>query len=1352
MPTTIIWTALPHGPDGNSLSLSLFLSPRLSPSGSLGDAFAFSNDAPEPSGTNWPDRAGSVTFTLEFRDGVSAPGGASVTVDAAPDPSLLSRDLWSTLFPNTTPVLGHQLPDYASRTIRSYSVRGIHRSIQDLYHAIASDPVASTSFPSIGQGSLLGTFIEQLGRVARLMRDPPATDRGGYIPDDRILRVAGQLGLDYYHAHKFYNRAVDRTDYNSNPYNPRDASRIPARPSIPSIDFHGAIARMGDHPVLLRMLGLILDSTFDVSAVTVPPIGFVRVTNITFGTALAVPATHETPWTAYQRSAAGFLPRPLPMGSDIEDGLLKLGDATAFEAHEVDVDGAALSTLSFAFGVSRARDVISSSDVVREPLRIQPDTESLPALHSSGFTVARSGRRQTLTDHFSRATSANPALSSALLFADDITRGFRVDVLFRGTWYPICARNMSYDLGPVVGPVSVSDEGYIKAASATGPANPNLAAGVPNDLFLHESLFTWQGWSLVAPRPGRSITLNPGVDPPAYVDTSQPYTPYAIRPTVQVPPGTLPRLRFGDIYSFRARAADLAGNGHSWPGTIGPDWLSVPSTSWPSAPRTYVRWEPVSGPALVARAVIRPGESLETIVIRTQVGPYSLPASEFNATNERHVVPPKIAQILAEQHGMFDGLLADQVSAYRLARKEAGTLADRSFVDEDTGTLVAVPNIRLVVPPTVYGPDDVGAPWPALPGAPLGPGNYVLHVGDEIRTPYLPDPMAIGIALTGLPGSPSPITRRSYATNGSWPKTRAFRIVLNEAAGPDVTIAAPVPTIANEPITISAPRATIQSLRYSSLIDPANLPLSAGDPNTNHIFAVWESLTDAERAARAPAATSGQMWMLTPKREVKVVHAVERPIAAPQVDNLVALPRALGQTFQELQGRIVNHSRSSGSVEVRAQWTEEVDRIAESVPRFGVNAEPHDGHVFVRKIDYGEDAAFFAPTAPAVFPRHELGDTKHRFVRYFGSAETRYREYFGPAVTDDRRNITFEGPLSTPVNVLNTARPEPPRVLYMVPTFKWENLAGGTSRRVGRGLRLYLDRPWFSSGDGELLGVVVLAPPRLGGGPITELRKYVSQWGSDPVWSSDGPNVELDPSHFENARTTLDVLSVAENPDLAVSAIGFNVEFNAERKLWFAEIVFRAQPSYYPFVRLAVARLQPDSITNAHLSPIVRTEFMQLVSDRTATVTVSVSGRVRVIDVTVFGPTAVNEIGQQESPTSQPPPAPPYRPLFAAGKGHAVMAHLESRNRGSTNEFDWQAGSPIRLDSYVLEGSTDVYWKGQFRTAPPLEGVQVRLVVRELEIFNTDPETAEAGLPVSFDGRNIPIRGRLVYLDYLPVF
>ncbi len=62
------------------------------------------------------------------------------------------------------------------------------------------------------------------------------------------------------------------------------------------------------------------------------------------------------------------------------------------------------------------------------------------------------------------------------------------------------------------------------------------------------------------------------------------------------------------------------------------------------------------------------------------------------------------------------------------------------------------------------------------------------------------------------------------------------------------------------------------------------------------------------------------------------------------------------------------------------------------------------------------------------------------------------------------------------VEVPSSARPPAPHLLYAVPLFGWERAEEGrtrTARRRGGGLRLFLARPWFASGDGELPGAVL---------------------------------------------------------------------------------------------------------------------------------------------------------------------------------------------------------------------------------------------------------------------------------------
>src|SRR5262249_55575132 len=118
--------------------------------------------------------------------------------------------------------------------------------------------------------------------------------------------------------------------------------------------------------------------------------------------------------------------------------------------------------------------------------------------------------------------------------------------------------------------------------------------------------------------------------------------------------------------------------------------------------------------------------------------------------------------------------------------------------------------------------------------------------------------------------------------------------------------------------------------------------------------------------------------------------------------------------------------------------------------------------------------------------RHEFHDTKHRQVTCSIVASARYSEYFPGAVPNPQvsSKVTIDIPCS--------ARPLPPKGLYVVPTFEWQQGRAGqgaTTRERRVGIRVYLDRPWFSSGDGERLSVrmamapVIVQPPNGGGDP-----------------------------------------------------------------------------------------------------------------------------------------------------------------------------------------------------------------------------------------------------------------------------
>jgi hypothetical protein len=113
------------------------------------------------------------------------------------------------------------------------------------------------------------------------------------------------------------------------------------------------------------------------------------------------------------------------------------------------------------------------------------------------------------------------------------------------------------------------------------------------------------------------------------------------------------------------------------------------------------------------------------------------------------------------------------------------------------------------------------------------------------------------------------------------------------------------------------------------------------------------------------------------------------------------------------------------------------------------------------------------------------------------------------------------------IDVPSSARPVAPKVLYAIPTFGWEgpSESGGTltSIRRGNGLRIYLERSWWSSGEGELLGVLTwplaesraqpdLETPQIGPPPRPPLedprKPYVTHWRrSTPGWRRSPPRL-----------------------------------------------------------------------------------------------------------------------------------------------------------------------------------------------------------------------------------------------------
>jgi len=1343
MPTKLIFTCVPRTTADGRAAVSVLVSPRLSGPSYLGDYPEL-----EPS---WPEIVRSLSKIAISINGALFPARLSET-----SASVLDPDLWRRAFPPDTPVRSYTF-DPGSLPLRGFPATSIAAHIHELYRDAARNPYTLPQlYPGWGDPTPLDQLVDTVTAV-----DQYVGSDVWEISDEQLAGTQDRL-VQFFRALRFYRRRP--------PWEPTPPLDLDDEPPIPELDFHDRVALLSDHRTLMRCLGLVFELDLDagVAPGDLPSTGWIQLE--LFGTTPS--ALDLFPRTRYAVDGGRFL--AASSGGDVEAGYLKLKSGD-FDVLQLDVDGAALQTVELAKNVRR---------LMTEP-SVPPIRETtLPTLRTGGVSIVRNNRTAWLTGRRQRAQVLDSS-SIPELWADDLLRGYRIDVNMEGAgWRSLCRRRGRVDVEGTE--IEVRDEeGYVKAASGTSHRD----APSP-ELYLHDAVATWEGWSLCARRPGRTIEFQKHAEQHEQIvqQSNHPGSGPWIVADYHVD-GTLPRLRFGRHYQLRARAVDVAGE--SLP-------VEDPVATEATDDIVYRRYEAVPPPVLVLPRRITEGESLERLVVRsaprddggqmTTAEYAALPevaGHGYAATCWRHVLAPKTTLAMAEAHGLLDPAFADLSTAtkwYHIARKEAGTLIptldDATIVDLETATDVPMEQVELCNPPST--PDDTPAPsWPAQRGDSLKPGQYVIHTGDRVAMPWLPDPMARGVMVwnpvTGLM-LPKEYPERSVSwASSEFPlELESIKLLLTGHVDEDEVRV----DTAGTTITVSLAPGRMMTLRYSSTLRE----------RLDHM-AIWGLLSPSEQSALADSVIQGLHWMLSPPREVTLVHAVQRPVHPPEFIDGPHTSREVGDTVvrfhQQLPTRLYAHGWSTSHVDVRARWRELLDDPKDTM---GPRLEDRSADAFRLPVGYGETEVSCMRYADAVTrtlatspvphlaeshtedlraAEHQLGDTRHRVITYTPVGTTRYQEHFPPAMIADRTRLESAGPAAE-VRVPSTARPPKPAVLYAVPSFRWQAIASGRMRSSG--VRVYLDRPWFSSGEGERLAVVLYpgATPDDG----NTRWPYVSRWGQDPIWSHRTPP-PLETARFKNygetvrlcndelqwPRMTIGSALLAET-SYPVDLVGYVPEWSPARKLWYVDIDLTTYGGHWPFLSLALARWQPESVGALQLSPVVRCHYVQLGPHRAGTVVRTSSG----VDVKLTGFTAGNQFEPIGPRNGVDPPAwwypgLPWNP-GSSNAGHRVRVRAEYCPPWidpAQYDLSWQpVGGTLELNSRY-EPTGEVSWSGSLPidTANVPPNSKLRVVITEAEIYASDEPTATyvpTGWVWNYETEaweigQTPARERIVYLD-----
>ncbi|MFE7332703.1 hypothetical protein ACFU8W_49370 [Streptomyces sp. NPDC057565] len=1305
---TVVWTLLPDpsapaAGDGLArlslvFGLQLFSDEPGTGSGGLIPLTRF------PNVKSWTDFSFKLHVNFRYAKGVSTTREATVEPVAQPA-------LWGTAFAGTQVKPFRFDRTVATDLLQSYPAHLVSRSLREEYGRMfpLSDSPYPEILPAVVQGGDRPGGADGWDAVDRLISLVGANDparvasayesllQQGVLPDDFADDPHGWMRLAGFHEPFAHPQGEDE-----------DQAAAARELKSPERDFHGLLAALADHPGLMEQFGLIRRVT-----VPLPP-------TLAEGTPVeiqAVPtgfAPHrvDQPFTrCVLRQGRLFL----GWKNGTEAALyLPLHDTGRYEVVDVDVDAGAVGLQGYAAMLAGL------------PRNGEAPRLLAPTLRSDGISVVEKDRQVAFREHLQKGVEMDEDLEEAdkhghnpgvaiTLHADNVLQGYRVDVFDQdsGRWYPLCRRTGQYSVRGYTGTLPIDDEGTVSDALTRGKDN----AGNPVSR-LHQSVFRWNGWSMVAALTGKTLDTSGHLqDPGPAADTTLPFSS-----TVQPAPGTLPSLRYGRTYRFRARLVDLAGR--SVPFTARPT-LGEPATP----PLRYSRYEPVPAPVLVPRRPVTAGESVAVLVVRTDNSNAAAPAP--GPTCERHLLAPKASVQLLECHGVLDVAgehRLDPAVYALLSRLDAGVVQ--------------------------------GVPDPGAGGTP-----YV--DADTLQLSWPPDPLSRGAALHGLPGMPELLA--SWPQGSGWHERLPLRLVLMPGAiggAPQV----PVVDSAARVIRVTLPPAATLTALLSSM-------LNRGD---EELLALWRwyvetaDPTDDDLVEVRARIAAGLLAQLTPTTELRLIHAVRCPVVGPEFVQ-ASVERGPGETAFVLSDPAMTlHEASTLSVHTEAAWTEFVDDPTQEKPdeppgrailcQGDEDVHPDRAH---RAVTYDDDPSDRAGTVTAPFrARHDVGDTRHRVMRFTPVGVSRFVSYFTqsrkvrlagnsevpvaatgfvPGTVVVRASVAPTTPSGTPADpgatytfgrdytvndekgtvarplgsgipdgaevlvcftappvtragttvtrhVPATVRPPAPAVHSVVPAFQWERGTAGTtltSTRLDGVVRVYLQRPWYVSGEGEMLAVRVLGP---GEPPDAAAEKWATMWGRDPIRQSGSAPLIGYPR-------PADLLGAVDETLPQGHAMGYPVKYDETRRLWYADVRFQAQNTYQPFVRLRVARLQRYALLtpeDLRLSAGVDAGFVQLPARRQA--------------IAAF-------VGKEATVTV----TGPVPPAGAVGMSTRMTARVQVRGVSSIDDpaqwgdvQDLSAMADLALKSVTGPIGT---WTGKLTlpVEPSVRPQHQRLVVQEIE-------------------------------------
>ncbi len=1216
--------AIPHGisPAGAG-RLAVFLSPRLI----IGDDLAS-----HPDWLDWPAVVDQLTFTVRINGTTLAPASVSM-----PNPQHDSAT-WQAVFDKSTPVTTFQHSDLSQVALDTFPESEFIDDVRALYADIAL------------------TEPDDAPRPAQLLQRATAQAVLGNGDGDE------HPGLRAILAHLRRRRGPNQP-----------------RPTQETFDFHQYVSLLGQHPELLRRLGIVVDLE-----VPVPPfVDTVQVsTDWAFRPAWQPPAPQVLrEFPSLTCTTPDFWPRS-ETDDQVGQHLALSRPGTPWRVQDLDAVSAATKL----------------GEALRDLKQGTATTGALPPQQEVGIALNEIDRAANTSLRFTRMQQLEQRAQLGLqlgdqpveLCAEDLVIGHRIDVRSSGApaWRSLFARQATsyrFPADPTRDYVPDADEGRT-AAGLTRPTEPGTGPAL-----VRERVALWNGWGLAIPPPGQVVDPSDGsvADPPRSAPPTA--SPVQFDTSYGIVPKSLPRLRYGDEYRLRARCVFLGG----WSRAVGE---SQDATAV-SAEERFGRYAPINAPSVLRRSP-RPtpgvGESTTRVVLRSWE--WDTPSVDV-VPDDRLIFPPTGSASLWERHGVLRKGLNPRNFEF-FAANDGRSPADQVDRDDRTGEPVA--GVRDQDGELVAGPAQVTAS-------------------------YLHDPVIAGCAAHGLPGRPNKAVVIALAADGDLRRTARLRFLASDRTERPERGAA-----ADAPLLVHLPKATCTDVEISARIRPPHIEQ----------FGWFQQMLERDPAgaeALRRQIRDGRHWMFSSRTTITLVHAVRQPLEIPEID-LQANRAAIGASVVDVTGSVDMNRASTGRTTFRATWTDPVDRLADVAPTTVDRSIVLGTTVHEKNEDLPDsDAVQLAPDLHDA-KRHTLTVTAESYTRFrdeftvesvvtmtgdvgamtpegvapgtvvLTSSDATTTWHRGTDFTVDAEAGTFtrtttgslaaattvtaryvplpisrlstEGGVEEAVVVVPNARvPSALEIDEILPSFaRVRSEPAPDVVRVdhtGSVLRIWIARPWWSTGEEERVGVLLDA-------------ETASQAGRDAV-AGGAPVADMSTADFPRATETSSGVTGAEPGTFDVA--GHDPVFAPDRDQWFCDVEMQVA-SYRPIVRLALARHQAISIPGAHIGPAHRMVPLRLGVNRATTLRLLGNGNLRM---------------QHEGLEHDG-----IRDRFGATRQNEVEVTFQERDPAITDDhLGWRTIVGPLTASRTIKGNGDTRW--QVIAAPPTSALAVRMVVEEYE-------------------------------------